>query len=332
MPEKTKHEKMEQKDAGKDAVKKEAGKKEEASRHAEKSDAKKSNSKIANAEKMKTEKSEEKEKRISLSSPLPEEKTLPLAVTPVVDVPGGVHKVDETGVVLKAPWHPKTSLGIKVKKGEMTSLKEVFDSGNKILEAQIVDTLLPDAETVFSAVGQSRGKFGGGKRSIWKQTQKKTCEGNKPKFAILAVIGNKDGYVGMGYGKSKETMPAREKALRSAKNHLIRIRRGCGSWDCNCGEPHSIPFKVSGRHGAAEIDLIPAPKGTGLCVEKECQQILRLAGIKDVYSKSRNKKTKYNLLHACFNALKNMSAVKINQSRKEKTKYTEGPLSEKKME
>jgi len=128
----------------------------------------------------------------------------------------------------------------------------------------------------------------------------------------------------MGYGKAKETMPAREKAIRKAKLNIIRIRRGCGSWECNCGEPHSIPFKVTGTCGAAEITLIPAPKGTGLCIEKECQKIMGLAGIKDIYSKARNKKTKYNLLHACMNALIKLSAIKISPEQKLRTKYIEG--------
>ena len=231
---------------------------------------------------------------------------------------------EETGVVIRESWKPKTSLGRDVQSGKIKTLREVFDSGRGIMEYQIVDYLLKDPETVFAAVGQSRGKFGGGKRSIWKQTQKKTREGNKPKFAILAIIGNKDGYVGMGYGKSKETMPAREKAIRQAKLNLCRVRRGCGSWECNCGEYHSIPFKVPGKCGAADITLIPAPKGTGLCIEKECQNILRLAGIKDIYSKSRNKKTKYNLLNACFNALANLSKMKVAPAQKARTKYIEG--------
>jgi len=78
------------------------------------------------------------------------------------------------GVVLKKPWSPKTKLGKDVKEGKIKNLKEVFDSGKKIIEPQIIDYLLPDAEIIFSSVGQSKGKFGGGKRSIWKQTQKKT--------------------------------------------------------------------------------------------------------------------------------------------------------------
>jgi len=211
-------------------------------------------------------------------------------------------------------WQPKTELGRKVKAGEIKDLGEILNSGVKILEPEIIDFLLPNLESDLFAVGQSRGKFGGGKRTIWRQTQKKTSEGNKPNFATLAIVGNKDGYVGIGFGKSRETMPAREKSIREAKLNIIKVRRGCGSWECSCGKEHSIPFKITGRSSSVKIRLIPAPKGTKLCIEKECQRIMNFSGIKDIYSKTSKSTTKLNLIKACFNALKNLSDVKVKQS------------------
>ena len=207
-------------------------------------------------------------------------------------------------------WNPKTDLGKKVKNGDIKSIDEIFESGKKILETEIVDFLISNLETDLLLIGQSRGKFGGGKRTIWRQTQKKTSEGNKPKFGIMAIVGNKDGYLGIGLGKSKETMPSREKAIRNAKLNIIKIKRGCGSWVCGCDKNHSIPFTVTGKEGATKIKLMPAPKGTKLCIEKECQKILSFAGIKDIYSKVSDPKTKINLVMACFNALKNLSRIK----------------------
>jgi len=220
------------------------------------------------------------------------------------------------GVVIKkeqdeSKWKPKTELGRKVKLGELTTLEQALHNDRKILEAEIIDTLVKDIQSDLLNIGQSKGKFGGGKRSIWRQTQKKTCEGNKPKFAALAVVGDKNGYIGIGHGKAKETMPAREKAIRQAKLNIISIRRGCGAWDCSCNSPHSVPFKVSGKCGSAKIILIPAARGTGLCVEKECRKILDFAGIKDVYAKTFNSKTKLNLIYACFAALKALSTTKV---------------------
>jgi len=227
-------------------------------------------------------------------------------------------EVDETGIRrLKqfdiSTWDPKTELGRKVKNGEISDIDEILASSYKILEPQIIDVLMSDLQVELLAVGQTKGKFGGGKRSIWRQTQKKTKEGNKPKFAALAIIGNRNGYVGLGYGKSKETVPAREKAIRNAKLNVIRIPFGCGSWEGDPIGDNSIPFAVEGKCGSVRIRLIPAPKGTSLVIEKECAKMLEIAGIKDIYSKTLGHTTKINLIKACFGALTNLSKTKLNR-------------------
>ena len=114
-------------------------------------------------------------------------------------------------------WKPKTELGRQVKSGEIKTLDEIVHKGLRILEPEIVDFLVPDLEVDLISVGQSKGKFGGGKRSIWRQTQKKTNEGNKPSFASVAVVGDKKNFIGLGFGKARETVPARNKAIRKAK-------------------------------------------------------------------------------------------------------------------
>lgn len=212
----------------------------------------------------------------------------------------------------KPEWKPKTSLGRLVAKGEITDIEEILSSGIKVMEPEIVEALLPDLENDLLLIGQAKGKFGGGQRRVFKTTQKKTKKGNKPKFATFGVVGNSDGYVGLGFGKSKETVPAREKAFRKAKLGIMKIKRGCGSWTCNCKEPHSIPFKITGKCGSSVINIMPAPKGTGLKVEKECAKILKLAGIKDAWSKTHGQtKTKINLIKACEQALKSLTTTKI---------------------
>ena len=238
-----------------------------------------------------------------------------------------VEEVKKKGAFEKEAWKPRTSLGLKVKNGEVSNINYILDQRIKILEPEIVDALIPNLATDLLMVGQAKGKFGGGQKRVFKQTQKKTQEGNKPKFATFAVIGNEDGYVGVGYGKSKETVPAREKAIRQAKLNVIKIRRGCGDWGCGCGDAHTVPFKVSGKSGSVEIILIPAPKGTGLKVEKECQKILKLAGIKDVWSRTEGQtRSKLNLLFACFKALQQLVEIKISQKNIEKLKVVEGSL------
>ena len=222
-------------------------------------------------------------------------------------------------------WKPRTKIGQLVHDQQITDIDDILDRGHRIVEPEIVDVLVKNLDSDLLLIGQARGKFGGGQRRVFKQTQKKSPEGNKPHFATFAVVGNHDGYVGIGYGKSKETVPAREKALRNAKTSLIKIRRGCGSWECSCREPHSIPFAVEGKAGSAVMKLMPAPKGTGLKVEPECQKILMLAGIRDIRSYTKGQTgTKTNLVKACVEALKKLMATKVQPQHLEQLGVAEG--------
>lgn len=206
------------------------------------------------------------------------------------------------------PWIPKTKLGKDVKDGKIKSVDEILESNQKILEPEIVDALI-NVKSDLIAIGQFKGKFGGGRRRAWRQTQRKTKEGNVPTFSTMAVIGDEKGHVGIGEGKSKETLPARDKAIRRAKLNIMKVKRACADFDCACKEPHSIPFKVTGKSGSVKVTLIPAAQGTGLVVANELKKILKLAGIQDVYSRTTGRqRTTFNLVKACIDALK-----KINQ-------------------
>ncbi len=228
---------------------------------------------------------------------------------------------------IQVDWKPVTALGRQVKEGLITDIDQIFDSGLPILDAQIADQLLPGLEEDLLLIGQAKGKFGGGQRRIFRQTQKKTKEGNKIKFTTVAVVGNRDGYVGIGVGKSNETVPSRDKAKRAARLNLIRVRRGSGTWQSDSRDPTSIPFAVTGRCGSVRITLMPAPKGKGLCVEKECAKILSLAGVKDIWSKTEGQtKTKLNLIYALMDALRKLSEVKIQIDDIKKLGIVEGSL------
>lgn len=208
-------------------------------------------------------------------------------------------------------WAPKTELGKNVKAGKVKDIDEILDSGKKILEHFIIDRLIPDLSIELIAIGQAKGKFGGGKRRFWRQTQRKTAEGNVPSFACMAVVGDSKGHVGLGMGKARETLPAKEKAIRDAKLSIIKVARGCGSFDCSCTDKHSILFKTEGKVGSSIMKLIPASKGTGLVIDDECKKIMKAAGIKDVYSRTFGQtRTKINLAMACFDALRKISEVK----------------------
>ncbi|MFH1682385.1 MAG: 30S ribosomal protein S5 [Candidatus Woesearchaeota archaeon] len=248
------------------------------------------------------------------------------------EIPPKVERTEVENSTFLDAWKPKTKLGNRIKEGSIKDIEEIFKEGENILEAEIVDVLVPNVETDLLLIGQAKGKFGGGKRRIFRQTQKKTREGNKIHFTTCALVGNRDGYVGIGLGKSKETVPARDKSFRNAKINLIKIRRGCGSWECNCGEPHSIPFAVEGKCGSSQITLMPAPKGKGLCVEKECAKILAMAGIKDVWSKSKGQTgTKVNFIKAINQALVKLSEFKTQPEHLQKLGINEGKLKIKEM-
>ena len=127
----------------------------------------------------------------------------------------------------------------------------------------------------------------------------------------MAVVGDEKGHIGVGYGSAKETLPSRVKAERNAKINIMRIKRGCGSFDCSCNNAHSIVSKVEGKCGSVRLILYPAPQGVGLVVGNECKKVLKLAGIKDIYSKRFGQsRTTINLIKARIDALNNTRKIK----------------------
>jgi small subunit ribosomal protein S5 len=210
-----------------------------------------------------------------------------------------------------AVWSPKTKIGKLVKAGKEKDIDKILSEGKKILEPEIVDSLLK-IESDLLLIGQAKGKFGGGKRRAWKQTQKKTQEGNVVSFSAMAVVGDKSNHIGVGYGKASETLPAREKALRNAKLNIIKIKLGFESPELEeeGSKPHTIPFKIEGKSGSVRIVFWPAPRGTGLVVGDELKKILKLAGIKDIYSKTIGQtRTTTNFAKACIDALQKTTKI-----------------------
>ncbi len=209
-------------------------------------------------------------------------------------------------------WVPRTELGRKVRAGKFKNIDEVLKEGRKIMEPEVVDLLISNLRTDVLFIGQAKGKFGGGKRRAFRQTQKKTKEGNVLTFGVMAVVGDGHGHVGLGYGRASETLPAKEKAIRKAKLGIVKIQRGCASYDCSCDEEHSIPLAVSGKCGSVVVKLMPAAQGTGLVIGDEMKKVLKAVGIKDVYSKTSGKtKTTFNAAKALMFALEKIGGVRI---------------------
>ena len=209
-------------------------------------------------------------------------------------------------------WIPKTKLGKMVKSGEISSIHEILSKGLKIIEPEVVDTLVPGLRTDLMKIGQSKGKFGGGARRPFRRTQKKVREGSRNTYTYLAVIGDGNGFVGIGKGSSRESMQARLRAVINAKRNIKYVFRGCGDWECGCKTTHSLPFKSEGKVGSVRVVLKPAPKGTGLVLSDEGKKILKLVGIKDAWSETYGEsRTRMNYAYAIVSALGNIKATKI---------------------
>lgn len=209
-------------------------------------------------------------------------------------------------------WIPRTQLGKDVRAGKIKDIEEVFDAGLKIMEPEIVDLLVKGLHVDTLFIGQAKGKFGGGKRRAFRQTQKKTKEGNVLTFGVMAVVGDGHGHIGLGYGRAAETLPAKEKAIRKAKLNIVKVPRGCASYDCSCDEEHSIPMTVKGKCSSVVVQLMPAPQGTGLVINNEMKKILRAVGIKDIYSKCSGKVgTTFNTAKACMKALNKLGEIQL---------------------
>ncbi len=198
---------------------------------------------------------------------------------------------------MKEDWIPRTKLGKLVASGQIKSMEEALATNLPLLEPEIVDILLPGLKRVILD------------RAI---TIRVTDSGRRRAYRVAVVVGNENGYVGFGIGKAKEYRIALDKATRNAKVNIIRVRRGCGSWECGCGLPHSVPFKVEGRAGSVRVVLKPAPRGVGLVAADAIKPVLQLAGIEDVWSKGfGNTRSTINFAQATINALKQTYSTRL---------------------
>jgi len=134
----------------------------------------------------------------------------------------------------RVEWVPRTKVGRLVYEGRISSLEELFANGLRIQEPEIVDVLVPGLQEEVVTINL---------------VQKQTDAGERSRFKAVVAVGNGDGVIGLGSGKARHVRPAIEKAARDARLNAVIIRRGCGSWECGCGQPHSLPFRVRGSAG-----------------------------------------------------------------------------------
>jgi len=112
-------------------------------------------------------------------------------------------------------------------------------------------------------------------------------------FAALTVVGDGDGRVGMGKGKSKEVPAAVQKAMEEARRNMHKVSLKNGT----------IHHTVTGHHGAANVQMAPAPKGTGIIAGGPMRAVFEVMGITDIVAKSHGSSNPYNMVRATLDAL-----------------------------
>lgn len=117
--------------------------------------------------------------------------------------------------------------------------------------------------------------------------------GRRFSFAALVVVGDRDGTVGLGYGKAKEVPLAVEKGVKDAKKNLHRIPL----------EDRTIPHQVMGKCRATKIVLVPASAGTGVIAGFGARAVLEYAGIQDVLTKIYGSTSAKNVAKATLEGL-----------------------------
>ena len=120
--------------------------------------------------------------------------------------------------------------------------------------------------------------------------------GRRFSFGALVVAGDRNGNVGVGYGKSAEVPSAVEKGRKNAVRdmHAIKIVKG------------TLPHRVVGRYGASRVVMVPASPGTGVIAGTSVRAVLEMAGVHDVLTKSYGSNTPRNLVYATFDGLRQM--------------------------
>lgn len=128
----------------------------------------------------------------------------------------------------------------------------------------------------------------------------KVVKGGKNfRFSVTVVVGNGEGYVGLGNGKAQEIPEAVRKATEDAKKNLIYVPT-VGT---------TIPHRTLGIFGAGQVLIIPAAEGTGVIAGSSVRTVLELAGVKDVRAKSIGSNNAGNMACATIEGLKNMKTV-----------------------
>ncbi len=130
------------------------------------------------------------------------------------------------------------------------------------------------------------------------------------RFAVVVVVGDENGHVGVGTGKATEIPDAMKKAVEDAKKHLIAVP---------LNKNHSIYYEVIGKYVKSNVLLKPAPEGTGVIAGGSARAVLELAGIKNIRTKALGSNNKKNVVNATICGLKQLKKPDEIAARRGKT-------------
>ena len=117
--------------------------------------------------------------------------------------------------------------------------------------------------------------------------------GKRFNFTALVVVGDEQGWVGIGKGKAAEVPEAISKAVKHAKKKLVRVSIKNGT----------IPHEVRGHFGAEHVMLKPASAGTGIVAGGAVRAVIELSGIHNIVAKTLGRGNPFNVVHATLDGL-----------------------------
>ena len=120
--------------------------------------------------------------------------------------------------------------------------------------------------------------------------------GRRFSFSALVVVGNREGSVGVGFGKANGVPDAVEKGVKDARGKLEAVSL----------DGSTIPHPVVGKYGSARVVLLPAAPGTGVTAGATVRSVLDLCGVKDILTKSVGSHNPVNLVKATMNGLRTL--------------------------